>query len=225
VTVTKCDLIYASLHHKELTDLGEPGAVQRGVAGYLAFLADRAARQTLDTDEPTARLLSYLHAGAADREVRGNRIRQIGQRLLTHYSDHHRFWNLVHVGGPDVVHIPGTDLTTQTWTVNVPDIGTHLDRCLAPGSARRIHLRDLVMSALGCGVAFGLGHEDALFDILRDKRLNLRFFLCSPLATVPVARDEYSLEPLDAQARFPAARERSAALTQLLLSVLGKARG
>lgn len=227
VTVTKCDLIHATLDKKKLTDLGEPGAVERGVAGYLALLADRSARGTLDADEPTARLLSYLHAGdAAGRRVRESRILQVAQGLLDYYSDQDNFWNLVHVGEQDVVEIPaGVGLATQPRTLSVPSIGTHLDLSLEPRAARRIHLRDLVMSALGCGVAYGLGHEAALYEILRERWLSLRFFLCSPLGTVPVALDDYRLRPLDGTARFPRLNERSAALTQLLLSILRKARG
>jgi hypothetical protein len=230
VTVTKCDLIHATLDKKgmpdakKLTDIGRPGAVARGVFGYLAFLANRWARRALDTDQATARLLSYLHAGdGVDPSVRQARIEQIGRELLEHYSDRDNFWNLVHGGELDAVEIPaGSHLAIQPWTINVPSIGTHLDQLSRPGSASQIHLRDLIMSALGCGIAYGLGHDSALFEILREKWLNLRFFLCSPLGTVPVEVEDFHLKPLDDNDRFPGARERSAGLTQLLLSVLGK---
>jgi hypothetical protein len=230
VTVTKCDLIHATLDKngtpdaKKLTDIGRPGAVAQGVFGYLAFLANRWARQTLDTDQGTERLLRYLHAGdGVDRTVRRARIEQIGRELLEHYSDRDNFWNLVHDGELDVVEIQaGHHLAIQQWTINVPSIGTHLDQLSRPGSSSQLHLRDLVMSALGCGVAYGLGHDSTLVEILRENWLNLRFFLCSPLGTVPVEVEDFHLKPLDDNDRFPGARERSAALTQLLLSVLGK---
>jgi len=90
------------------------------------------------------------------------------------------------------------------------------------------------MSALGCGVAYGLGHEDALYKILREDWQSLRFFLCYPLGTVPTSTrsreyiaDLFSsrkgiadLLPLDRANMFLELRDRSAALVQLLLSTM-----
>jgi hypothetical protein len=80
------------------------------------------------------------------------------------------------------------------------------------------------MSAVGCGLAYGLGQQSALFRMHREPWITLRFFLCSPLATVPIAVDDIRLKPLNPRDRFPRVDDRAAALTQLLLAVLGRAR-
>ena len=226
VAVSKADLIHATLAKQDLGHLGEPGVVQRGVAGFLAVITDRWANQLLDTDEESTRILAYLHAGnAVDSEVRRARILQTADGLLAHYSHPDSFWNLVHGGAPETLRVPdGGAMTLPPWSLTVPGIDAYLDAALLPGSASRLHLRDLVMSALGCGITYGLGQETAIFKILREQWLTLRFFLCSPLATIPVAVDDRRLRPRDAEATFPRAQERSAGLTQLLLATLGKAR-
>jgi len=228
VAVSKCDLIHAGLTKKDLDELGQPGEVLRGVGGYLALAARRFTEGRLDSDGAAADLLHYLHGGiSTEQAVRDQRVRQIAAELIRHFSDPTAFWNLAHTGGPDRIDVPGAGIACPGQTLAVPSIGEHLDRSLRPGAARRVLMRDLVMSAVGCGVAYGLGHEDALFKIIRDPALIVRFHLCSPLGTVPQAYDDgfaARMRPLAEQARFPRVQERSAALTQLLLSVLGKAR-
>ena len=96
-----------------------------------------------------------------------------------------------------------------------------MDESLA--AAGRWCLRDLVTSAVGCGIAYGLGHEEALYAVLRDPAQYPRFFVCSPLATVPASPDNEHLVPLAAAVRFPQPHARSAGLTQLLFAVLEKA--
>jgi hypothetical protein len=226
VAVTKCDMLHAALRKKTLHDLGPENVVMRGVAGYLAFLSRRFAQGEIDADDQSAKLLRYLHGGASvDQEVRQRRTLQVADGLLTHYSVQGNFWNLVHTGNTDRVEIPsGAEMALHGWRLEVPSLGAHLDASLPAGSSRRILLRDLVMSSVGCGVAYGLGHENALFQLLRENWQVLRFFLCSPLGTVPRATDEELLTPLESTARFPRVSAPSAALTQLLLSVLGKAR-
>jgi len=102
-----------------------------------------------------------------------------------------------------------------------------------PDAQRMILIRYLVMSTIGCGIGFGLIGYDAMFKLRRAASHNIRFFLCSPLATIPVERvrqdnemddKQYLLTPLDKDASFPRAADRSAGLTQLLLGSLTKAR-
>lgn len=226
VAVSKCDLIRAALRRKCLTDLGSPGVVRLGVARYLFTAARNLAEQRLTADEPGAQLLRYLHGGAAGSAVaRRERIEHIADGLLAAYSDAGRFWNLVHSGAADAVVVAdGPTMNLQGWHLSVPSLSEHLAAALVPGSGQRLLLRDLVMSALGCGLMYGLGHQDAMAGLLHDEWLAIKFFLCSPLGTVPLSVDGQLITPLAGGDRFPQAHERSAALTQLMLAVLGKAR-
>lgn len=225
VTVTKCDLIRAALAKKNLDELGAPGSVGRGAAGYLAVLTDRHVNGRIQVDPLAVPLLQYLYAGdAVERTVREQRMRQVADGLIRHYSDPDAFWRLVETGEVERVDIPsGTDPACRQQTIIVPSIGTHLDHGLRRDAILQVPLRDVVMSALGCGVAYGLGHEQALYRLLREEWIRLRFFLSSPLGTVPLGAQGL-LKPLEVQARFPRLGDRSAALSQLLLAALGKAR-
>jgi len=227
VAITKCDIIHAALGKKRLGDLGEPGVVNRGVTTFLAFLTNRWGRGEVEADPASTYLLDYLWGGAAtDPAVRRRRSQQVATGFLEHYSAQEAFWNLAHLGNRDHVVIGGgDDLAIQQIRLEVPSIGDHLDSSLLPGSAHQILLRDLVMSAVGCGLSYGLGHEAAIFRALNERWQQLRFFLCSPLATVPMSTEDELLSPLESTARFPKAHDRSAALTQLLLAAIGKARG
>lgn len=226
IAVTKCDLIHAALRQRDLDKLGEPGEVFRGVGGYLALLARRFGEQTVDADEGAASLLHYLYAGtSAEQSVRDQRVYQVAEGLLRHYSAPAAFWSLVHTGEAERIDIAAVDMVCPSQSLYIPAIGTHLDHALTHRGGHRLAVRDVVMSAVGCGVAYGLGHEETLFKIIRDPGRHVRFFLCSPLGTVPRATDTGGrLQPLATGDRFPRVQDRSAGLTQLLLSVLGKAR-
>jgi hypothetical protein len=227
VAVTKCDLIRAALEKPglDLRDIGAPGDVERGTATYLSVAMDRWSRGT-GADPGAAQLLTYIWgAQTTEPAVRQRRAVQVARGLLDHFSQPEEFWKLVHVGTDNEVGIPGGDMTTEVpQHVRVPSIDEHLDSALRPGSGALILLRDLIMSAVGCGLAYGLGQQSALFRMHREPWITLRFFLCSPLATVPIAVDDIRLKPLDPRDRFPRVDERAAALTQLLLAVLGRAR-
>jgi TIR domain len=210
VAVTKCDLIHATLRAGSLNDLGKPGVVLRGAAAFLAFLASRFDQYVTDADATSTMVMEHVRAESGY---------DIAQDLLRHYSDPDAFWNLVHLGERETIRIAGSN-----GSLEVPSLDEHLDACLRPGSGHRILARDLVMSSVGCGVAHGLGHEDSLYGLLHKPWQDLRFFLCSPLGTVPVAVERDLLAPLDASARFPELEERSAGLTQLLLAMLKKVR-
>jgi len=224
VAVTKGDLLHAALHRRTLDELGDRDSVRRGTASYLIFLGRRWAEGKLITDAPTRNLLNYVYGGdEITPAVRQRRVAQVADTLLRHYSDPDAFWNLVHAGNADRVRIP-SDADPETaapeW-IDVPGIGQYVDESLA--AAGRWCLRDLVTSAVGCGIAYGLGHEEALYAVLRDPAQYPRFFVCSPLATVPASPDNEHLVPLAAAVRFPQPHARSAGLTQLLFAVLEKA--
>jgi hypothetical protein len=228
VAVTKCDLIHAALEKPgiDLRDLGAPGDVERGVAAYLSAAAERLSRGAAQADPQAEQVLGYLwSARSTARPVRQRRAEQVARGLLDHFSQPGEFWKLVHTGADNEVSIPaGGSLTEVPQHIRVPSIDEHLDSALQPGSGGLILLRDLVMSAVGCGLAYGLGQQSALFRMHREPWITLRFFLCSPLATVPIAVDDIRLKPLDPRDRFPRVDDRAAALTQLLLAVLGRAR-
>lgn len=235
IAVTKCDVIHAALRkHRRLVELGRRDAVRLGVATYLATLTRRFAAGELTTDDHGGALLEYLlGARSAQAAVQERRTYQIADGLLAHYSDQQAFWGLVHEGTKDTVDIPsGGSMATAARRIEVTSIGQHIDQSTVPGSAERMLIRDLVMSALGCGIAFGLGHENVIASILRNDWQRIRLFLCSPLGTVPVGRSAgipggalmHRLEPLEPGTRFPNMSESSAALTQLMLAALRKAR-
>ncbi|MFF5233231.1 caspase domain-containing protein [Dactylosporangium sp. NPDC000521] len=208
VAITKCDLIHAALRRSSnLEDLGRRGSVRRGVAAYLATAGSR-----------NAQLSDHLLAGRPGYE---QRVYQVADGLLAHYSRDDAFWGLIEEGLRDVVDVPGL-------RIDVDSIGEHLDRSEDEPDA--LLIRDLVLSAVGCGIAFGLGHETTIMSLLRGGR-RVQLFPCSALGTVPAARsagsglaEMFRLEPLEPGARFPEAADRSAALTQLLLAALRRAR-
>jgi hypothetical protein len=229
VAVNKCDLIRAALRKGTLSGLnalGLPGRVRSGVTAYLLFMASRFAQRAAHADASCASILRHIYpAEIVHQTVREERAGHVANGLIRHYSDHDKFWNLVEEGEPESVLIPAAGMNRPLWDIYVPGIGEHLDAFMLDRSARRILMRDLVMSAIGCGVACGLGNEMALVSILKGADQGVRFFLCSPLGTVPVAgRDADLLFPLESGAQFPQVDDRSAALTQLLLAMLGKVR-
>lgn len=224
VAITKCDLIAASLQVKDLEDLGSPGMVRRGATALLLLYAGRLAAQALKADQASTEILEFIWAGETARQsVREYRAEHFAESLLRHYSESDAFWNLVHHGRPERVPVYEQGVNRPRWEIQVPSTGDHLDVCATAG-ANTIFLRDLVMSAVGCGVAYGLGYENAVAGMLRNRWQNPRFFLCSPLTTVPFAGEDAVLTPLDPRARFPRAHERSAGLTHLMLAILEKVR-
>lgn len=228
IAITKSDLIRAALEKPEmhLRHLGEPEDVLRGTASHLAFTVNRWAQGLMDADRDAGILLSYLWGSSeTDQQVRRERAMQVAAGLLDHYSGADEMWQLVHRGGESIVHIPrGIAASTQPQIIRVPSVDAHLGDALQPGSGRQVLQRDLIMSAVGCGVAYALGLQSAIFRMHREPWINLRFFLCSPLTKVPIAVADERLQPLNRGERFPRVDERTAALTQLQLAVLERAR-
>ncbi|MBM2622039.1 hypothetical protein JIG36_41705 [Actinoplanes sp. LDG1-06] len=227
VAVSKCDLIHAALSKSglHLTDLGTPGQVQRGAARYLSFALNRWMKELAGADPDAARLFGYLR-GSANAAASGRRLRieQVARGLLDHYSQEAEFWKLLHWGTDSHIKIQATSNAELPQQIRVPTLDEHLDSARRPGSAGEFLIRDLVMSTVGCGIAYALNQETALLRMQQEPWIELRFFLCSPLTTVPVAVDNLHLKPLDPRDRFPPVDDRAAGLTQLLLALLERAR-
>ncbi|WP_430785898.1 hypothetical protein [Actinoplanes sp. G11-F43] len=227
VAISKCDLIHAALRKpdRHLADLGRPGQVQRGVERYLSFALNRWIKGLAGADRETELLFGYLRgATSAAPAGRLQRIAQIARGLLDHYSNEAEFWHLLHSGERgEVIAEAGGDAELR-HIIRVPDLDEHLDSARQPGSARAFLIRDVVMSAIGCGIGYALNLEKALLKMQREPWIELRFFLCSPLTTVPIAVDGLHIRPLDPGAEFPDVDERGAGLTQLLLALLERAR-
>jgi hypothetical protein len=227
VAISKCDLIHAALSKcaRHLADLGSPGQVHRGAAQYLYFALNRWMDRHADADAESARLFDYLRGAVnAPQLGRQQRIEQVARGLLDHYSQEAEFWKLMHWGTDSDVNIhagPGPELPHN---IRVPTLDEHLQAARRPGRADEILIRDLVMSTIGCGIAYALKQEIALLRMQQEPWIELRFFLCSPLTTVPIAVDNVHLRPLNPGDRFPPVDERAAGLTQLLLALLERAR-
>ncbi len=230
VVISKCDLFKLALRKSGLDDFGQPGSVRRGVAIYLDHLARRRVPGTAAED--VEKLLEYLGTGRAeDRYARSD---QVADGLVEHYSDSEAFWDLVHRGGQAGEHNSlhtetitldaADDYVRQQRTVVVPTADEHLKACLLPGGADLLQMRDLVMSALGCGIMFGLGHGNDVRHLLGQRWQAQQFFLCSPLGTVPLGDDRVGnrMTPM-AGGRYPSVKGRSAGMQQLLLRILKEA--
>lgn len=223
VVVTKCDLVHASLNTPGLLRLDRSDAVVRGTASYLNHILERWMRGQVAPDQPVGELLRRLSGGDADgRSVRRRRLLNVAEALLHHYSEPDAFWNLTHTGGSDRVVIGAIDDVNVggQHAIEVPDIGQHLDDVVGAAKAGVLTLRDLVMSAVACGIAYGLGHERALYPLLRNPAYDPLFFLCSPLGTVPLSEPDDRIAPIEPGARFAGLRDGSAGLTQLMLAAM-----
>jgi hypothetical protein len=224
VAVTKCDLFELALRTKNLVELDEDEdrGVVAGVARYLLYLSDR-------TDpEPTPavrQLLEYLRGSGVNDQLAARRRRtQIAAALVSAYSDHAAFWNLVQGGKPaEITATAEADRTMlRPFRMQVPSVDEHLRAYLESKGPNRLHMRDAVMSALGCGVMFGLGNAEHLEEMLSQGWRYLQFFLCSPLGTVPLTDgDDKRIEPSDRP--YPKVTTRSAALVQLNLGIMRQA--
>jgi hypothetical protein len=232
VCVTKADLIRLALAEgASLRKLGKPDAVANGIARYLFEVARRASgpNQTI-TVEPSAlemvvgRIIRLSH----DMRLASKAARQFADALLTHFDNAEQFWQLAHVGGGMEVLVPPgePEAILPAGRIVVPDLDEHVAGSLVPGQSGVLRTRDLVMSALGCGIAYGLAFDQNLEEILRQPWRELRFFLCSPLAEtpVPVAASAERIRPRETEAFFPEVDARSAALSQLLLAMLRRVR-
>lgn len=233
VAVSKCDLLHLGLREGlSLGELGEHDALRDGVAGYLEHVAGQHAAGMLAVVGVGAEDLigRYLYAGGP--ETRRARCELIADALVAHFGSPDAFWRLVQHGGSDLVHVAGVpgDRIRTTYRIELPPLAEHLDLGLRPGNANALQQRDLVMSALGCGLLHALGLGDEAIRLLRRARDHgeVRFFVCSPLAAVPRERPDGEHRYIDVRqgqgyGLFPGVDDPSAALTQLRLASLWRA--
>ncbi|MBV9315758.1 MAG: hypothetical protein JO100_18960 [Pseudonocardia sp.] len=222
VAITKCDLFELALDKRKLSDLcSEDGGVEVGVARYLLYLS---GRDGLEPTPAVQKLINHLCGDGVYSETTGRlRREQIAGALVTHYSTSAEFWSLTHDGKPTKINVsPGRDPMQFRYELDVPGIDEHLRAHLQPNGPNLVHMRDVVMSALGCGVMFGLGNADYVEDLLRQNWRYLQFFLCSPLGTVPLADDDRK-RILPSSGGYPKLKARSAGLTQLNLAIMREA--
>lgn len=232
VCVTKVDLIRLALAEgASLRKLGKPDSVASGIARYLFEVARRASgpNQTI-TVEPRAldTVINRIIRLAHDKRLASLAARQVADALLTHFDNADQFWQLAHLGGGTVVPVPPgePEAILPAGRIVVPDLDEHVAGSLVPGQSGVLRTRDLVMSALGCGIAYGLAFDLHLEMMLCQPWRELRFFLCSPLVETPelVAESDEHIRPRETTAFFSEVDARSAALSQLLLAMLRRMR-
>ncbi|GAA1335672.1 hypothetical protein [Saccharothrix algeriensis] len=239
VCVTKADLVRLALDNgASLLDLGRdpdadeysgdgPGEVVKGVARYLIEVARRSSAARLVVDAGAQAVVDRVVQNRYDHTVRTQAALQLAESLVKHYDNPRALWNLVHLGHRDTVKIEAGQPSAMfpPGQIPVPSLDRHLTESLVVGQARVLRTRDLVMSALTCGIAYGLGFGEQIQQMLDQEWRELRFFLCSPLGAVPVAptEDAVLFQPLG-KGHFTDLTARSAALSQLLLCVLGRLR-
>jgi hypothetical protein len=239
VCVTKADLVRLALEDgRSLRDIGrdpdarvrpvdEPGDVVRGAARYLLEVAKRWSTARLTVSPGAAAVVERITLDQYDDKTRTAAALQVAGALVEHYDDPAALWDLVHLGGADTISIPpgSPSAVLQPGVIQVPSLDRHLVESLVVGQGLVMHVRDLVMSALTCGIAYGLGFGEQIQRMLSQEWRELRFFLCSPLGQVPVptAADAVFFEPMG-KGHFTDLTARSSALSQLLLCVLGRLR-
>ncbi|MEU7531700.1 hypothetical protein AB0A74_38615 [Saccharothrix sp. NPDC042600] len=227
VCLTKADLItHAVRQGKRLTELGRTDAVVTGVADYLVDVSNRCAgpigHEAVVEQAVWTALVRDLTQDLDVPEIREEIARHVARELVAHYSDGERLWNLIHDGGQDRITVDaGGSETELTRRIPVPSIDQHVAASLTPGEGGLLRRRDLVMSALTCGLVYGLGMGQTVRQLFEQRWREVRFYLCSPFGDVPVLSpgtlDRFEL---DGGHEFPAAGDPSAALTQLKLGLL-----
>jgi hypothetical protein len=233
VAITKCDLVERALRKRRLDELGEPGRVREGIARYLGYVIDR--RYPVLAAAAVQDVVDYLQVGGFDGPARDTaqrrRVDQFAAALLDHYSSPERFWELTHAGGAETIALTNDGFAAELddREVPVPALDAHLAACLQPDGGSVLQMRDLVMSAVACGLMHGLGHRDRVAALFDQRWRDARFFLCSPLGTVPSCElaapgtDGPVMQPRDDSRVYPRVDEPSAGLTQLQLRIMRRA--
>lgn len=231
VCISKMDLVHLALRRgRTLGDLGAPGSVVEGVERYLAHVAVRFSGPNRRLVEGAAlnSVVDPIAHTQHEQKLFEATVRQFATAIVDHHNDPDAWWNLVHVGRGAVIQVPAGELSSvlRARRIVVPSLDAHIAGALTPHQSSVLRTRDLLMSALGCGIAFALGFGQRVESMLGQEWRDVRFFLCSPLehAPVRVAETSEQIEPRDASAVFPDVDERSAALSQLLLCLLRRMR-
>lgn len=217
VVITKADVFHEALQrdHKKLAGLGyRDDEVLDGIGRYLAYAAER--------DPATTEKLLGGH-------IVDKRISMLAKCLVEEYSRPDVFWSLVETGENLKLEIPGAaDFHHPGWTLKIESADEHL-RAMRRESSRFLP-RETVMSALGCGLAYGLGFQQAVGELLSQRNRRVSFIVTSAMSAVPEAREQIggerkyrvTLQAGDdgAPQRFPSTSTRSAGLTQLHAALL-----
>jgi hypothetical protein len=228
VAVNKADLLHLGAQTRHLRHLGLPDELAEGMIRYLEYAVQRLeAGVALVADDVRELLRDYLYAGG-QRDVTRRRCQQLADGLLDVYGAPQSLWALVHGGDRVDLHLSEGPRGTDQLTIVVPGLSAHVTEGLQPGNARRLQMRDLVMSTLGCGIMYALGLGGQVQLLLAHTRHSgeVLFFLCSSLTSVPRRRDDSDdlIECRGGRSVFPPLGDPSAGLSQLLLSFLWKVR-
>lgn len=234
--VSKADLVHEALrrgtrlHSMGWTGPGEWTAgreatsrVVEGAMEYLVAMTRRVTKGFITDQRIGGELVEPLMAVWGRDEQFQELAHRVAMALISHYSEPDAFWNLVHEGFSDRIEVPpGVFHNQPGLTLTVPSLDEHIVAALAPGRGGVLHARDLVMSAVACGVCFGLGYRENIRVLFNDPNnwRDPRFHLCSPLVHVPEKMAADRIRPTGVNAQFPDIQERSAALSQLLISLL-----
>jgi hypothetical protein len=228
VAVNKVDLLHLGALGKPLEDLGGRDSWLLGMRYYLTRALHRFQAGTLVVDDQVRELFEEYLAANGVEDVQEQRSAQVAEALLSRFSEPSGLWDLVERGPALTVPVTGDDGALRSFSLKVPSLAEHVLAGLRKGNARRLLMRDLVMSAVGCGAmhALGLGSPARALLPGRDDVGDVLFFLCSPLGAVPREQEgsEKKKIRLRARGRFPVLSQQSAALSQLRLATLWKAR-
>jgi hypothetical protein len=233
IAVSKVDIIRLVLEKARLDDLGVDGQFKAGIVHYLAHVAENLDGRYRADAESAALLRQVDHRQVPDEDTLQETLSDLADALIAFYSDPDRFWALVETGEAATIPLDPDEEEYDGYVgraLTVPGIGEHLHRALLPGrpdAAGRVRTdevfltRDLVMSAIACGMVFALGYGNVVVNLMSMPWIDLRLFLCSSLADAPETAEHGStMETRDGQPDFAATDDRSAALTQLFLHVL-----
>ncbi|MEV6072033.1 hypothetical protein AB0L82_36305 [Nocardia sp. NPDC052001] len=227
VVITKSDLLDEALASgRQLSELGEEGAVLEAMVSNLRYLLDKAAandpRWQFSRDPQTAQLFRRL--SLRNRTSREAALGQFATALLEHFSKRDAFWALVHTGTPMVIDVPEAEPAVDhpPYVVRLGSIKDYLELSLMEADRGALNMHDIVMSTLACGIAGGLGFGGEVATMLNQSQRTVMFSLCSPFGGVPKMRpaQEDSIELRGSSRVFPLRKDRSAGLVQLHLHLL-----
>jgi hypothetical protein len=231
IVISKCDLIHKALEAGDFSEFGESRKVEKGVHNFIHYVLQRSdpargqEQAFVAPSPPLAQILDSLRL--VDTTALRKTVKAMGRGILSHFEKPDNFWRLAH--GPDESgsmvrwsHYLDDDCSLLP-DLYVPSLEEHLIASLQPHDAEDMQVRDFVMSALGCGVAYGLGFGRTVDQLIERGHFELRFFLCSPFVKLPTQTagvdHERKLQTAEG-GRFPALDAESAGLTQLMLAIL-----
>lgn len=229
VTIVKADLFHKILVDKQpsnssLGALGYHGAVWHGIHLYLKSLFSQ-------TDQQRLGYLLGLPNSYVGGELIANRIRLLTDQLLIEFSKPEVFWSLTDTGSGLKIDVPATDQHNPGWQLSIPTQVEDLQQQILDTDIATC--RGALISALGAGIACGLGFEATVEALLfHQPERRTSFAVVSTFGVVPVIEEGKNGEilikgPHDSRSPtrpmgMPAAREPSSGLQNLFMSILRK---